>query len=171
MAGRGGLNLTHAEPLETFLTRYSDTADIIRDAVRAFPPQHLIAWANGLGTQTFVGSSGRVFPTAMKASPLLRAWLRRLDSLGVTVRWRHRWTIGPRTNFITEYYKVGDERRKMQPDRNLLKDYFYREYEQDSQPLSYALLHHSFNFSSLDIYVQQRTNRWYDQLEKLPEQK
>jgi hypothetical protein len=91
MAGRGGLNLTHNEPLETFLTRYGDAANEIRSSIEAFPPSRLIDWANELGAQTFVGTSGRVFPKAMKASPLLRAWLRRLDELGVTVKTRHRW--------------------------------------------------------------------------------
>ncbi len=74
LAGRGGLNLTHSEPLESFLPRYGDGADKIRDAVKAFPPQRLIEWVNGLGAGTFVGTSGRVFPRAMKAAPLLRAW-------------------------------------------------------------------------------------------------
>ncbi|MBS0234800.1 MAG: TIGR03862 family flavoprotein [Proteobacteria bacterium] len=92
LAGRGGLNLTHSEPLETFLSRYGDSADEIRGAVEAFPPAQLIAWADGLEAHTFVGSSGRVFPNAMKASPLLRAWLRRLDDLGVVLKTRHRWS-------------------------------------------------------------------------------
>ncbi|HVG51987.1 MAG TPA: TIGR03862 family flavoprotein, partial [Xanthobacteraceae bacterium] len=91
LAGRGGLNLTHSEPLETFLTRYGGAREKLRPAIEAFPPEALRAWAKGLGQETFIGSSGRVFPKAMKASPLLRAWLRRLDSLGVTVRLRHRW--------------------------------------------------------------------------------
>lgn len=91
MAGRGGLNLTHSEPLETFLSRYQDEAGAVRRAVEAFPPSVLIDWANSLGIETFVGSSGRVFPKAMKASPLLRAWLRRLDALGVALKPRHTW--------------------------------------------------------------------------------
>mgnify|MGYP001378375205 CR=1 FL=1 len=92
MAGRGGLNLTHSEALETFLARYSDSALCVRDAVRSFPPADLVAWADGLGAETFVGSSGRIFPKAMKASPLLRAWLQRLNALGVVFHLRHRWT-------------------------------------------------------------------------------
>jgi len=92
LAGRGGLNLTHSEPLETFLSRYGNGADQIRAAVEAFPPSRLIAWANDLGVDTFVGTSGRIFPKAMKASPLLRAWLRRLDGLGVTIKTKHLWT-------------------------------------------------------------------------------
>ena len=91
LAGRGGLNLTHSEPLETFLTRYGEAREFLEPAIRAFPPQALIDWCHGLGIETFVGSSGRVFPKQMKASPLLRAWLRRLESLGVTLKTRERW--------------------------------------------------------------------------------
>ena len=91
LAGRGGLNLTHSEPLDAFLARYGEARGRLEPAIRAFPPEALIAWASGLGIETFVGSSGRVFPKAMKASPLLRAWLRRLDSLGVTLRSRTEW--------------------------------------------------------------------------------
>lgn len=86
MAGRGGLNLTHAEPFERFLTRYGEAARHLRPMIEAFTPDSLRAWADGLGAETFVGSSGRVFPKAMKASPLLRAWLRRLSAQGVEIR-------------------------------------------------------------------------------------
>ncbi len=92
MAGRGGLNLTHSEPLNSFLDRYGPARPWLEPAIRAFPPAALIAWCEALGQPTFVGSSGRVFPRAMKASPLLRAWLSRLGALGVTTRLRHRWT-------------------------------------------------------------------------------
>ncbi len=91
LAGRGGLNLTHSEPLESFLDRYGEARPMLEPALRAFPPDALIAWANGLGVETFIGSSGRVFPKQMKASPLLRAWLRRLDGLGVKLVTRSRW--------------------------------------------------------------------------------
>jgi uncharacterized flavoprotein (TIGR03862 family) len=91
MAGRGGLNLTHSEPLAQFLTRYGVAAPHLRDAITAFPPAALRAWSEALGQPTFVGSSGRVFPQAFKASPLLRAWLRRLDALGVQFMLRHHW--------------------------------------------------------------------------------
>ena len=91
MAGRGGLNLTHSEPLPQFLQRYGSAAADLEPMLRAFPPQALIAWAEVLGQETFVGSSGRVFPKAMKASPLLRAWLRRLEGLGVEIELRRRW--------------------------------------------------------------------------------
>lgn len=90
MAGRGGLNLTHSEPFETFLTRYAPRHRLLERALNAFTPDHLVAHVHGLGQETFVGSSGRVFPTAMKASPLLRAWLRRLDGLGVRLHLGHR---------------------------------------------------------------------------------
>jgi uncharacterized flavoprotein (TIGR03862 family) len=92
LAGRGGLNLTHSEALEKFLSRYGADAQHVRAAVEAFPPKELIAWADELGAETFIGSSGRVFPRAMKASPLLRAWLGRLAALGVTIKTRHLWT-------------------------------------------------------------------------------
>ena len=91
IAGRGGLNLTHSEPLERFLDRYGAARGALEPVIRAFPPEALVAWCEGLGQPTFVGSSGRVFPRAMKASPLLRAWLARLAALGVTLRTRHRW--------------------------------------------------------------------------------
>jgi uncharacterized flavoprotein (TIGR03862 family) len=91
MAGRGGLNLTHSEPFEQFLTRYEEAALQLRPMLEAFAPSDLIAWANGLGQETFIGSSGRVFPKAMKASPLLRAWLARLEVQGVELKTRHAW--------------------------------------------------------------------------------
>ncbi len=92
MAGRGGLNLTHSEPLPDFLARYREAMPHLRAAVEAFPPDALRDWSAALGQLTFVGSSGRVFPKAFKASPLLRAWLRRLDAAGVQFAFRHRWT-------------------------------------------------------------------------------
>jgi uncharacterized flavoprotein (TIGR03862 family) len=92
MAGRGGLNLTHSEPVDRFLPRYGPAAARLAPSIEVFPPQALIAWAEGLGQPTFVGSSGRVFPKALKASPLLRAWLGRLRELGVEIRTRHDWT-------------------------------------------------------------------------------
>lgn len=91
MAGRGGLNLTHSEGLEAFLARYGEARGRLEPAIRAFPPEALRAWAHGLGQPTFVGSSGRVFPRAMKASPLLRAWLARLQAQGVRLLTRREW--------------------------------------------------------------------------------
>jgi len=92
LAGRGGLNLTHSEPLEDVLPRYGEAMPWLEPAIRAFPPQALRDWADGLGAESFTGTSGRVFPKAMKASPLLRAWLRRLDGLGVKLEAGRRWT-------------------------------------------------------------------------------
>ncbi|OYX58191.1 MAG: NAD(FAD)-utilizing dehydrogenase [Brevundimonas subvibrioides] len=92
MAGRGGLNLTHTEDQSAFLARYAEAAEPISDWLDAFSPDDMTRWAQGLGQPTFVGSSGRVFPRAMKASPLLRAWLTRLAGLGVEIRTRSRWT-------------------------------------------------------------------------------
>ena len=91
MAGRGGLNLTHSEPFERFIERYGEASSWLRPILEAFPPAALIAWAEGLGQPTFVGSSGRVFPKTLKASPLLRAWLARLTAQGVVVRTRREW--------------------------------------------------------------------------------
>ena len=92
LAGRGGLNLTHSEPLEDFLERYRGARRRLEPAIRAFPPQALREWCEGLGVETFIGSSGRIFPKSMKASPLLRAWLARLGSMGVELVARSRWT-------------------------------------------------------------------------------
>ena len=86
------------------------------------------------------------------------------------VRLRYKWDIDENTNLISEFYKIRDEKRKvLDPTTNILKDYFYREYEKESQPLSYALFHHAFPNSTFDFLAQKRTNRWYDQLDKLPE--
>lgn len=92
MAGKSGLNLTHAEPHEQFVTRYGAATPRLRAALDGFTATNLRDWCTGLGIETFVGSSGRVFPRAMKASPLLRAWLARLVGSGVAIRTRHRWT-------------------------------------------------------------------------------
>lgn len=91
MAGRGGLNLTHSEEFERFLARYAEAEPRLRPLIEAFRPEDLRAWSEGLGQETFIGSSGRVFPKAFKASPLLRAWLSRLEGLGIRFALRHRW--------------------------------------------------------------------------------
>ncbi|HJV44003.1 TIGR03862 family flavoprotein [Caulobacter sp.] len=91
MAGRGGLNLTHSEDFERFVRRYAERSRALSPMLEAFTPKDLIAWAEGLGQETFVGASGRVFPKAMKASPLLRAWLARLEGLGVDLKPRSTW--------------------------------------------------------------------------------
>ncbi|MBE0548335.1 MAG: TIGR03862 family flavoprotein [Rubrivivax sp.] len=91
LAGKGGLNLTHAEPLEAFIARYAERAAVLAPWLQAFGPTQLRAWAAALGVNTFIGSSQRVFPQDMKAAPLLRAWLHRLRGQGVRLHMRHRW--------------------------------------------------------------------------------
>ena len=91
LAGKGGLNLTHSEPRDAFFSRYGARRDALAPMLDAFGPDALRAWAGGLGVATFVGTSGRVFPTDLKAAPLLRAWLQRLRSAGVRFHMRHRW--------------------------------------------------------------------------------
>lgn len=92
LAGKSGLNLTHAEPYERFAVRYGPSSERLRHVLDAFGPRELREWADELGAETFVGSSGRVFPKVMKASPLLRAWRTRLEARGVEIFTRHRWT-------------------------------------------------------------------------------
>jgi uncharacterized flavoprotein (TIGR03862 family) len=91
MAGKSGLNITHAEPFEQFVSRYGTRRAEIESMLKKFGPDDLRDWAQGLGIETFVGTSRRVFPVGMKASPLLRAWLQRLDGSGVSFHVRHRW--------------------------------------------------------------------------------
>jgi len=92
MAGKSGLNITHSEPFEQFVSRYGKRRAQIEPLLRNFGPDELRQWVHGLGIETFVGTSGRVFPVGMKASPLLRAWLKRLTDSGVTFHLRHKWT-------------------------------------------------------------------------------
>lgn len=92
LAGKGGLNLTHSEPLTTLLSRYSPSRAAIAPLIEVFNPEAIKRWSRGLGIETFIGSSGRVFPTDMKSAPLLRVWLRRLRGSGVRIHVRHRWT-------------------------------------------------------------------------------
>ncbi|CAB3689956.1 TIGR03862 family flavoprotein [Paraburkholderia rhynchosiae] len=92
MAGKGGMNITHSEPLEPFLDRYGARREWISPLLETFGPDALRTWLRGLGVETFVGSSGRVFPTDMKAAPMLRAWLHRLREAGVRFHMRHKWT-------------------------------------------------------------------------------
>ena len=97
LAGKGGLNLTHAQPFDAFVTRYGERSATIEPLLRDFDADALRSWAAGLGVGTFVGTSQRVFPTDMKAAPLLRAWLQRLrhpmaPGVPVTFHMRHRWT-------------------------------------------------------------------------------
>ena len=91
IAGKGGLNLTHAEPFDRFVGRYREASDWLRPQLAAFGAEQMRAWSESLGVPTFVGSSQRVFPVDMKAAPLLRAWLHRLRALGLRTHMRHRW--------------------------------------------------------------------------------
>lgn len=91
LAGVGGMNITHSEPYPAFLSRYAERAPMIDPLLRGFDADALCAWIHGLGIDTFIGSSGRVFPADMKAAPLLRSWLKRLRDAGVTIHTRHRW--------------------------------------------------------------------------------
>ncbi|MDX3924478.1 MAG: TIGR03862 family flavoprotein [Shinella sp.] len=91
LAGKSGLNLTHSEAYERFASRFGAASQRLRPALDAFRPEDVRRWSLGLGIETFVGSSGRIFPTVMKASPLLRSWLARLQDSGVRIRLRHRW--------------------------------------------------------------------------------
>ena len=118
MAGRGGLNLTHSEPLNVFLARYGAAEPRLRAAIEAFPPEALRAWSEALGQPTFVGSSGRVFPQAFKASPLLRAWLRRLDARGVRFALRHDWTGWDANGALR--FATPEGERSVRPDATLL---------------------------------------------------
>ena len=92
LAGKGGLNLTHSEPADSFAGRFGARRPQVEPLLAGFGAAELRAWAEGLGVPTFVGTSGRVFPTGMKAAPLLRAWLQRLRQAGVVFHMRHRWT-------------------------------------------------------------------------------
>ena len=113
LAGRGGLNLTHSEPLDQFLIRYGAARQHLEPAIRAFPPEALRAWCEALGIETFVGSSGRIFPKTMKASPLLRAWLARLSGMGVKLVTRSSWTGWDRDRLV---FETAGGRREEQAD-------------------------------------------------------
>jgi uncharacterized flavoprotein (TIGR03862 family) len=91
LAGRGGMNITHSEPYEQFIARYGARSAVLKPMLDEFTPDDVRAWVHSLGVDTFVGSSGRVFPTEMKAAPMLRAWLHQLRESGVQFHQRHRW--------------------------------------------------------------------------------
>ena len=115
MAGKGGMNITHAEPIAAFLSRYGESRERLAPLLDRFGPDALRAWIRGLGIETFVGSSGRVFPIGMKAAPLLRAWLHRLRDDGVRIHVRHRWRrLDPLENgrFALEFATPDGESRR-----------------------------------------------------------
>ncbi|KQM31139.1 NAD(FAD)-utilizing dehydrogenase [Rhizobium sp. Leaf68] len=117
MAGKSGLNITHGEDYARFTTRFGASEACLKSALDAFTPQMLRDWAEGLGQETFVGTSGRVFPKAMKGSPLLRAWLSRLTERGVAIKVRHRW-VGLRNGALL--FDTPDGKIEIKPDAVLL---------------------------------------------------
>lgn len=117
LAGKSGLNITHSEPFAAFAERFGNASPRLRAALDAFTPGDVRQWAKALGTETFVGSSGRVFPELMKASPLLRAWLKLLEGLGVRILTRHRWT-GFEGNELV--FDAPDGRKRVSADATLL---------------------------------------------------
>ncbi|MBL8701886.1 MAG: TIGR03862 family flavoprotein [Alphaproteobacteria bacterium] len=119
MAGRGGLNLTHSEPGERFIERYGAARDWLAPTIAAFDAAAVRAWCEGLGQPTFVGSSGRVFPTALKASPLLRAWRARLVERGVVFALRHEWQ-GWREDGALRFVRADGSEHAVTPTATLL---------------------------------------------------
>ncbi len=119
MAGRGGLNLTHSEPLEKFLTRYNEAQSFLAPLIHKFTPGDLRAWCEDLEQETFIGSSGRVFPKAMKASPLLRSWLARLSQLGVQFGLQRTWR-GWNEDAALVFETSGGDNEILKPDAVLL---------------------------------------------------
>lgn len=118
LAGRGGLNLTHSEPLEELLHRYGAAEPVLAGAIRAFPPASLRAWCDGLGQRSVIGTSGRVFPSSFRAAPLLRAWLHRLDDLGVQRRVRHDWLGWDADGALV--VRTTDSEMRLQPNATVL---------------------------------------------------
>ncbi|KAB0492639.1 TIGR03862 family flavoprotein [Pseudomonas vancouverensis] len=118
LAGVGGMNITHSEAYPAFLSRYAERAPQIAPLLRSFGAEALCEWIHGLGIDTFVGSSGRVFPTDMKAAPLLRAWLKRLRDSGVVIHTRHRWLGWDEHGALRIDSPEGE--KTLQPDATLL---------------------------------------------------
>jgi uncharacterized flavoprotein (TIGR03862 family) len=121
MAGRGGLNITHSEPLEIFITRYGEASNFLRPMIENFTPQDMRDWCHELGEETFIGTSGRVFPKNFKASPLLRAWLKRLEDLGVKFHFNFKWTGQDMNSDITILALGGASWPRLGSDGNWLK--------------------------------------------------
>ncbi|WP_313197517.1 TIGR03862 family flavoprotein [Rhizobium sp.] len=117
LAGKSGLNITHSDDFARFAERFGNASPRLRPALDAFTPDDVRRWAAELGTETFVGTSGRVFPNVMKASPLLRAWLKRLEAQGVTLKTRHRWIGFDGDGFR---FETPDGEITIQPDATLL---------------------------------------------------
>ena len=122
IAGKGGLNITHSEPFQQFVSRYGKRSARIEPMLKRFGPDELRQWAHGLGIETFVGTSGRVFPVGMKASPLLRAWLKRLSDSGMTFHLRHKWTgsISSESSGLSINCETPEGAKKVKADAVLL---------------------------------------------------
>ena len=118
MAGLGGLNLTHSEPIERLIERYGDATPWLRPMIETFSPAALISWCDGLRQPVFIGTSGRVFPRSFKTSPVLRAWLRRLQELGVGMKLRHDWQGWDASGGLA--FDTPDGVRIVRPDATLL---------------------------------------------------
>src|SRR5690606_15642566 len=112
LAGVGGMNITHSEPQPAFLSRYREAQQALQPAIEAFDADTLRAWIHGLGINTFVGSSGRVFPSDMKAAPLLRAWLKRLRAANVVLHTRSRWLGWDEAGRLRIATATGEQRRE-----------------------------------------------------------
>lgn len=117
MAGRGGLNLTHSEDFDAFIKRYGNKSDILEPIIRSFTPKDLREWCEKLGENTFVGSSGRVFPESFKASPLLRKWIRKIEKQGVKIILNHEW-CGWDNGYLV--FKTEDGIKKTKAEATLL---------------------------------------------------
>jgi lipopolysaccharide assembly outer membrane protein LptD (OstA) len=132
-----------------------------------------LGWAEGFGlnySTTYVGKGDLKFYYTDEKPTDLPKTATRTNFQRYLMRWRHKWAVDDQTNFISEFYKIGDQKRKyFDLDSNILKDYFFREYEKELEPLTYALFHHSFGYSSIDVLMQKRVNNWYNQMDKLPE--
>jgi uncharacterized flavoprotein (TIGR03862 family) len=120
LAGKGGLNLTHGEELESLLGRYGSSRAQLEPMIRSFGPIEMRAWAQDLGVSTFIGSSGRVFPTDLKAAPLLRAWLHRLRTQGVSFHMRHRWLGWESSNSDTQVLRFAREDGEITVEANAI---------------------------------------------------
>jgi len=118
MAGKGGMNITHSEPLPSFTARYGSRQENMTPLLDTFSPQALREWIHTLGIETFVGSSGRVFPREMKAAPLLRAWLHRLREAGCSFHMRHRWLGWDENNALR--FSTADNEKSVQADAVIL---------------------------------------------------
>jgi uncharacterized flavoprotein (TIGR03862 family) len=120
LAGKGGMNITHSEPIGDFIERYGARSAEVAAWLEGFPPDAVRAWIHGLGIATFVGSSGRVFPADMKAAPLLRAWLHRLRESGVRFHMRHRWQGWQRSEMSALHFSTLGGELDVRPDAAIL---------------------------------------------------